>query len=219
MKIPFVPLSLFSLTMMLSLWSMGVLVPAMAQPADTGTIAAIAAMPIGNVVPWLTCAIAIATALLLVLPAPTEASGPAYAGVYNLVHIIANLKTAPGTATRTPAPPPAAAVAMLLLVGAVTLSACSPAQQAQSQQVIAIACDVDGAIQPAAVSLAPLAGAGGVAVASVDAALVHPAVIAACKAFNGRPVSAVISPTAPAVATAPAAPVLPAAPPTVVAPQ
>lgn len=201
MKIPFARLSLFSLTMMLLLWSMGVLVPAMAQPADTGTIAAIAAMPVGNVVPWVTFAIAIATALLLVLPAPTETSGPAYAAVYNLVHVIANLKTAPNTTAPAPPPPPppVAAAAMLLLVGAVTLSACSPAQQAQSQQVIAIACDVDGAIQPAAVSLAPLAGAGGVAVASVDAALVHPAVVAACKAFNGRPVSAVISPTAPAV--------------------
>lgn len=75
-----------------------------------------------------------------------------------------------------------------------TLAACSnlsPTQQTQIQQALTVACNVDGAIVPIAQPVVATIGAGGAAAASMDTLLVHPAVVAACAAVNGTPVTAV----------------------------
>jgi len=85
---------------------------------------------------------------------------------------------------------------------AAALCACSTTQtaqvQAQIKQAVELGCTIDGQFQPlaaAAVQAAgplvttanPAAGAAVVAAAQVDQALVHPAVVAACKALSGTP--------------------------------
>lgn len=161
-------------------------------------IAAIAATPLSVAVPYLTFAISLATALLLLLPAPTTASSPAYVTIFNLVHLIANLKSAPvATAAEpakpaaTPIPPAAAALLLLLAVGAVI--ACTPAQTAQAQQIATVVCQDDAAVQPvvSTVALTGMAGATVAGIAATDQALVHPLVVDACKSISAtaKPVS------------------------------
>lgn len=73
----------------------------------------------------------------------------------------------------------------------VCLSACSsltPQQQATIEQVLTVACNVDGVIVPAAQPVVATLGPTGAATADIDL-LVHPAVVAACKALNGMPAS------------------------------
>ena len=105
--------------------------------------------------PWVAACIAVATAIMLVLPAPTVASSAVYLTVYNFVHLIANLKAAPGgfapvlqpisqpstataspgASTSTPQAPTLAAAAIVpavlvavLVALALVLSACSAAK-------------------------------------------------------------------------------------------
>ena len=87
-----------------------------------------------------------------------------------------------------------------------TLAACSnlsPAQQAQIQQALTVACNVDGILVPIAQPVVATLGAGGATAANLDALLVHPAVVAACNAVNGTPVSAVPVSTPTAAPTTP----------------
>jgi hypothetical protein len=70
------------------------------------------------------------------------------------------------------------------------LSACSnlpPAQQAQLQQALTVACNVDGVAVPVAQPVVATLGTAGAAAASVDSLLVHPAVVAACQQIGGTP--------------------------------
>jgi hypothetical protein len=87
----------------------------------------------------------------------------------------------------------------------VCLSACSnvtPQQQATIRQVMTVACNVDGIVVPVAQPIVATLGPAGATTANLDL-LVHPAVVAACKALNGVPAS--VTPTSPPV-TVPAAP-------------
>jgi hypothetical protein len=91
-------------------------------------------------------------------------------------------------------------VTMALCIAA--LAACSNLssdQQAQIQQALTVACNVDGAIVPIAQPVVATLGPGGATAATMDTLLVHPAVVAACNTVHGTPVSAVLagSPTAP----------------------
>ena len=83
------------------------------------------------------------------------------------------------------------------------LGACSnltPAQQARITEALAVACNVDGALVPVAQPVIASLGPNAEKAANVDALLVHPAVVAACAALKGTPVSA--TPTAAPVTTA-----------------
>jgi hypothetical protein len=74
----------------------------------------------------------------------------------------------------------------------VLMSACSstPAeQQAKIIQLLTVACSVDGALVPAAQPVLATLGQAGAATANADL-IVHPAVVAACKAVGGTPASA-----------------------------
>jgi hypothetical protein len=80
------------------------------------------------------------------------------------------------------------------------LSACSnmaPEQQAKISQALAVACNVDGVVVPVAQPIVGTFGTGGATAAGVDL-LVHPAVVAACKALNGVPAG--VTPATPPVA-------------------
>lgn len=73
----------------------------------------------------------------------------------------------------------------------VYLSAChsmTPEQQATIQQVLTVACNVDGVVVPVAQPIVATLGPVGATGANIDL-LVHPAVVAACKALNGVPAS------------------------------
>ncbi len=75
----------------------------------------------------------------------------------------------------------------------VVLSACTGTtteQQAKIQQALQVACNVDGTLVPVAQPVIATLGNTGAAVASTDQLLVHPAVVAACKALSGTPASA-----------------------------
>lgn len=91
---------------------------------------------------------------------------------------------------------------ILLACLAASCSNMTPAQQ----QALRVACNVDGAIVPAAQPVVASMGSGGATAATIDSLLVHPAVVAACAALNGTPASVTV--TSPA---SPAAP--PSAPP------
>ena len=202
---PIARLSFAAAVAVLSLGALGAFHPALAQQLDAGGLSALGAMPVGALVPYLTFAIAVATALLLVLPAPTATSSPIYAASFNLVHIIANLKTASAPA---PAPAPAAApgpsvpvaALMALMLGGMTLAACTAQEITQAEQIAAVGCKIDGVIQPIAVTLVTAVVPGGVGIATTDSLLVHPAVVKACDALNGQVVSAQIAPAAAAPA-------------------
>ena len=78
--------------------------------------------------------------------------------------------------------------AMALLVG---LSACSnmtPEQHAKIEQVLKVACNVDGIVVPVVQPIVATLGSPGAAAAGVDL-LVHPAVVEACARVSGVPVS------------------------------
>ncbi len=55
----------------------------------------IAATPYASIIPYLTFIIAIASAILLMLPVPTTASSSVYVLIYGTLHFIGNLKSAP----------------------------------------------------------------------------------------------------------------------------
>ena len=105
-----------------------------------------------------------------------------------------------------------AAIGALSLLGACSSNGTlDPAAQA----VVSVACNVDALAQPVMLALAPELAPELAPLAAGDAALVHPAVAAACKAVNGTPASVTVSsgavptvtptPPAPVVAPAPAA--------------
>lgn len=103
------------------------------------------------------------------------------------------------------------AIRLLACLGAfAVLSACSSietalglsaAQQAQLAQSVTVGCQIDKAVQPAAaavmVTLVPAAADA----VSIDQALVHPAVLAACAALGATPVSVTTASVVPATAS------------------
>jgi hypothetical protein len=79
--------------------------------------------------------------------------------------------------------------ALLLLA---SLSGCgnpTPEQQVRFTALLTVACNVDGAIVPVAQPIVATLGSAGTSASNVDL-LVHPAVVAACQALKGVPVSA-----------------------------
>jgi hypothetical protein len=119
-------------------------------------------------------AVAFATALV-------PALCPEAKGVVDAVAKVVSGPTIPPTG--------AVAAALALLIGAGSLGACtstgtlSPAEA----RVIQVACRVDALVQPVLVTLAPEAFPGLAPLAGTDQALVHPAVVALCKAAGGTP--------------------------------
>jgi len=105
----------------------------------------------------------------------------------------------------------AAMVLGMLAFLAPLLSACGAGGQLtpQAQAVIGAMCKLDGVAQPIAVTIAPTVLPQLTPAASIDNALVHPAVVAACNAIGGTPVGVQTE----AVPAAPAAPVVTAPPP------
>lgn len=105
-----------------------------------------------------------------------------------------------------------ALVVALLLAGCTSSGTMTP----QAQQIFDVTCAKDAALQPIVVpvavavtsTVAPIAAAPAVLAAQVDQILVHPAVVAACAQYGGKPVTAVpaAQPAAP-VAAPPIAPV------------
>ena len=88
---------------------------------------------------------------------------------------------------------------ILALALLVCLSACNnmtPEQQTTIKQVLTVACNVDGVLVPVAQPIVATLGPAGTAVANIDL-LVHPSVVAACKAVNGVPAS--VTPVSPPV--------------------
>lgn len=86
--------------------------------------------------------------------------------------------------------------AMALLVG---LSACSnmtPEQHAKIEQVLKVACNIDGIVVPVAQPIVATLGPVGSTTANVDL-LVHPAVVGACTRVSGVPAS--VTPASPPV--------------------
>lgn len=75
----------------------------------------------------------------------------------------------------------------LILSAIILLAACTPEQTARTTETIKSVCLVSGALQPVAVSVAAASGGDAAKVAAVDAAVVHPAVVAACAALGGVP--------------------------------
>ena len=85
---------------------------------------------------------------------------------------------------------------MLLAAGAACLlvgCALTPAQRTAALQV---GCDVDRVMQPLAAPVVASLGAAGASVATADALLVHPAVVAACAQLGGKPAVAATPATA-----------------------
>ena len=92
-----------------------------------------------------------------------------------------------------PTPPPTAisptsgpvVILLACLAAASVLSACNAdlTLTPGATKALTIACAVDGALQPILVPLVP------VEVATIDQALVHPAVVAACATLGGVPAS------------------------------
>jgi hypothetical protein len=66
----------------------------------------------------------------------------------------------------------------------------SPDQQAKMQQVLMVACFVDGIVVPVAQPVVAGLGSAGATAAGVDGLLVHPAVVATCSQLGGAPASA-----------------------------
>ncbi|MEJ0020750.1 MAG: hypothetical protein WDN25_30210 [Acetobacteraceae bacterium] len=95
---------------------------------------------------------------------------------------------------------------ILLACLAASCSKMTPEQQARLDQAVTVACNVDGVVVPVAQPVVATMGTGGATAASIDALLVHPAVVQACAALKGTPASVTV--TAPAApATPPAKPV------------
>lgn len=70
----------------------------------------------------------------------------------------------------------------------ILLAACTPEQAAKTTTAIQSACLISGTMQPVAVAVGTAAGGDAAKVAAADAALIHPAVVAACAALGGVPV-------------------------------
>lgn len=191
-------------------------------------LAALGATPLSVLVPYLTCTIAGATALLLALPAPSGASPQAYQTFYGLVHVLANLKSpapiapAPAPVTVTvaasapAAPAVASAIALALMFG---LTACSATQVATMAQVNTAICQDAAALQPVLVPLGatiatavdPAAAVAIAGAVKLDTAAIHPALQAACPVGTSL-IGAMAMPSATATPTAitPAVVVVPA---------
>jgi len=89
---------------------------------------------------------------------------------------------------------------ILALALLVCLSACNnmtPEQQTTIKQVLTVACNVDGVVVPVAQPIVATLGPAGATAVNVDL-LVHPSVVAACKAVNGVPAS--VTPVSPPTA-------------------
>lgn len=92
-------------------------------------------------------------------------------------------------------------LAMPLLACLTNCGEPTTAQQASMNHALAVACNVDGIVVPLAQPIVASMGRNGVAAASMDSLLVHPAVVAACRAINGTP--AIATPVAPTGTTTP----------------
>jgi hypothetical protein len=84
---------------------------------------------------------------------------------------------------------------LLALIG------CTQTQLTTATNTAKVACSVDGVVQPIAADVLSAAGQSGAV--STDQLLVHPLVVSACAAINGKPVAA--APIAPSQPTSPAA--------------
>jgi hypothetical protein len=95
----------------------------------------------------------------------------------------------------------------LLLITAALLACagCTQTQLTTATEAAKVACSVDGAVQPIAADVLSAAGQSGAA--TTDQLLVHPLVVSACAAVNGKPIAATPgvspAPTSPAPAVAP----------------
>lgn len=78
--------------------------------------------------------------------------------------------------------------ALALAIGLPACGNLSSEQQAKIQQALMVACNVDGVLVPVAQPVVATLGQAGAAVATADL-LVHPEVVAACKAISGTPAS------------------------------
>ena len=81
-------------------------------------------------------------------------------------------------------------IPLALLVGLAACSDLAPEQQATIRQVLTVACNVDGVVVPVAQPVVATLGPAGTKAANADL-LVHPVVVAACKAAGGTPASAI----------------------------
>lgn len=170
----------------------------------------------------------VAAASGLAAAIPTPAAGSLGAKLFKILDILAiNIIHAketgePGSAASTTAPQPQGLKplgALLLCLALGMASACTSTGQLtpQAQQIITVACNVDALAQPVAQTIAPELAPELTPVTTIDAALVHPAVVQACKAVNGTPSSVTVTPAAAApvtapIAASPAPAVVPAAP-------
>ncbi len=91
---------------------------------------------------------------------------------------------------------------VLLAVGAACLLAGCALSPAQKTVALQVGCAVDGVVQPLALPVVASLGAAGTSVATADALLVHPAVVAACAQLGGKPAVVAASAAAPPMVTA-----------------
>lgn len=70
-------------------------------------------------------------------------------------------------------------------LGACGLAACSPQQQATALRVTAVACQVDASVQPVLVAVVPTVIPAASPAASLDNAVIHPMIVAACASLPG----------------------------------
>ena len=77
----------------------------------------------------------------------------------------------------------------LALLACLSTCTTAPQQQAKLIEILTVACNVDGIVVPVAQPIVAAQGTTGVTVTGVDL-LIHPAVVAACQALKGVPVSA-----------------------------
>ena len=82
---------------------------------------------------------------------------------------------------------------------ALALAGCSATQQTSFANMMTVACEKDGQYQPIALGVLQVAGAGIAPIgqaAALDAALVHPAVVAFCAQYAAKPVVVPVVPPA-----------------------
>jgi hypothetical protein len=154
--------------------------PAHADTVVAATLAPVANVTLGDLMPYFAAAVTIATVIMRALPAPTAASSQAYVFVYSVLHLVAHLRaptTVDGVVSASPSAGPSpgvtASALLALVLAAGLLSACTADQ-------VAKACEADRRLQPVAVVLAPAAGATGAQLAEEDITVLHPAVSALC---------------------------------------
>lgn len=90
---------------------------------------------------------------------------------------------------------------VLLAVGAACLLAGCTLSPTQKTAALQVGCAVDGVVQPLAAPVVASLGAAGTSLATADALLVHPAVVAACAQLGGKPAVVAASAAAPAMVT------------------